>query len=430
MSQTQFRLWEALVFALVDANSFYCSAEAVFKPEWRGKPIVVLSNNDGTAVAVNRLAKEAGIPKFQPYFKIKALCELKKVIVVSSNYELYGALSMNMMSVIGRFAPDQYIYSIDESFLSFEKTEKIIPDLTEHGLKIRRAVWKECKLPVCVGFGETLTLAKIANQTAKKHRELKGVCVIDNDKQRNEILSDMPVSDVWGIGKRLSERMKFMGITTALDLANTPPDKARKDFNVNVERTVRELNGIKCLHWDSVRQPKKQIFSTRSVGARIRDPDLLMEAIAKHCATASKKARQQKSLCKTMVVFAGNSPFDERHIVKRAIYKFAYPTSDVTAITKAASSIIHEVYAPGVDYYKIGVGFIEMVSGEHEQGDLFNPQPSNPKLMNVLDGLNHRFGERTLFLGAEGIEQKWEMRRDMLTPRYTSDWDSLPRIKC
>ncbi|EGR2227760.1 Y-family DNA polymerase [Vibrio parahaemolyticus] len=418
------------MFALVDANSFYCSAESVFRPDWRGKPMVVLSNNDGTAVAVNRLAKEAGIPKFQPYFKIKDLCSLKNVIVVSSNYELYATLSMNMMSVIGRFAPTQYIYSIDESFLSFDRTNQAIPDLSEQGRKIRRAVWKECRLPVCVGFGETLTLAKAANQIAKTRKELKGVCLIDSEPFRKDVLSKMPVNDVWGIGRRLSERMKFMGVTSALDLANMPPEKARREFNVNVERTVRELNGVRCLHWDSVASPKKEIFSTRSVGARIRDPESLREAIAKHCATASKKARQQNTLCRTMVVFAGNSPFDDRHIVKRATYRFSYPTADVTAITKAASSLMADIYSPEIDYYKIGVGFVEMVSGEQEQGDLFNPEPNNPKLMSVLDGLNHRFGDKTLFLGAEGIEQKWEMRREMLTPRYTSDWNSLPSIKC
>jgi DNA polymerase V len=418
------------MYALVDANSFYCSAEQVFRPEWRGKPLIVLSNNDGCVVACNRQAKEAGVPKFEPYFKIKALCEQKKVIALSSNYELYSSLSTKMMDVIGRFAPEQYIYSIDESYLDFSHTSKAIPCFWEHGALIRRSVWRECRLPVCVGFGSTLTLAKVANHAAKKSRDYRGVCVIETEQQRRDILSQMSVGDVWGIGRRLTERMKFMGITTALQLADCDPNKARKDFNVNVERTIRELNGQPSMHWDSHPTGKKQIFSTRSVGERITDLSSLTEALAKHCGIASRKAREQGSLCKTMLIFAGSSPFDDRPVSQRAIHQFAYPTSDVTQITKAATKMAQELFRDGVLYYKIGVGLIELVSGEHEQHDLFNDTPSNEKLMSALDGLNRRYGKDTLFLAAQGIEQKWGMRRDMLTPQYTTRWSCLPKIRC
>jgi len=189
------------VFALVDANSFYCSAEQVFRPDWRNKPIVVLSNNDGCIVAANRRAKESGIPKFKPYYQVKKLCERKGVVALSSNYELYADLSAKMMQVIGRFAPEQHIYSIDESFLSFKQTYPAIPCLRSHGATIRRAVWKECRLPVCVGIGPTLTLAKIANQAAKNIRGYNGVCVLDNEPERLKVLAQMDVSDVWGIGR-------------------------------------------------------------------------------------------------------------------------------------------------------------------------------------------------------------------------------------
>lgn len=234
------------MFALVDANAFYCSAEQVFRPDWRGKPIIVLSNNDGCIVAANRQAKDAGIPKFQAYFKIKALCEQKGVIALSSNYELYADLSAKMMDVVGRFAPEQHIYSIDESFLSFARSYPAIPCLRKHGAKLRRAVWKECRLPVCVGMGATLTLAKIANHAAKKIRDYNGVCVLDNDRERLQVLAQLNVDEVWGIGRKLSKQMVFMGIETALDLANLPVGITRKNFNVEVERIVRELNGQPC----------------------------------------------------------------------------------------------------------------------------------------------------------------------------------------
>ncbi|HDM8245142.1 TPA: Y-family DNA polymerase [Vibrio campbellii] len=418
------------MYALVDANSFYCSAEQVFRPDWRGKPVVVLSNNDGCVVAANRQAKEAGIEKFKPFFQVKALCEQKGVIALSSNYELYADLSSKMMQVIGRYAPEQHIYSIDESFLSFKRCYPAIPCLKTHGMKLRRAVWRECRVPVCVGFGSTLTLAKIANHAAKKIQGYNGVCVLDNEQERRAILSKLSAGDVWGIGKKIQARLKFMGINTALELADYPPALARKEFNVDIERTIRELNGQPCIAWDQSRADKKQIYSTRSAGQRITDLESLRQAMAKHANIASSKARQQNSLCKVMLCFANSSPFDEKAVTRRAVHRFAYPTSDVTQITKAATLLAEELFCEGVRFYKIGVGLLDLTDGKHEQSDLFNPMPNDPKLMSVYDSLNQRYGSDTLFLGAQGIAQKWGMRREMLTPHYTTKWQDLPVIKC
>lgn len=418
------------MYALVDANSFYCGAEQVFRPDWRGKPIVVLSNNDGCVVAANRQAKEAGIEKFKPFFQVKALCEQKGVIALSSNYELYADLSSKMMQVIGRYAPEQHIYSIDESFLSFERCYPAIPCLKTHGMKLRRAVWRECRLPVCVGFGPTLTLAKIANHAAKKIQGYNGVCVLDSEQERRTILSKLGAGDIWGIGQRIQARLKFMGINTAQELADYPPALARKEFNVEVERSIRELNGQSCKAWDQSRADKKQIYSTRSAGQRITDLESLRQALAKHANIASSKARQQKSLCKVMLCFANSSPFEEKAVTRRAVHRFAYPTSDVTQITKAATLLAEELFCEGVRFYKIGVGLLDLTDGKHEQSDLFNPMPNDPKLMSVYDSLNQRYGSDTLFLGAQGIAQKWSMRREMLTPHYTTKWQDLPIIKC
>ncbi|OEE90815.1 Y-family DNA polymerase [Vibrio crassostreae] len=418
------------MYALVDTNSLYCSAEQVFRPDWRGKPVGVLSNNDGCVVAVNRQAKEAGIEKFKPFFQVKALCEQKGVIAFSSNYELYADLSSKMMQVIGRFAPEQHIYSIDESFLSFERCYPAIPCLKTHGMKLRRAVWRECRLPVCVGFGPTLTLAKIANHAAKKIQGYNGVCVLDSEQERRTILSKIGAGDIWGIGKRIQARLKFMGINTAQELADYPPALARKEFNVEVERTIRELNGQSCKAWDQSRADKKQIYSTRSAGQRITDLESLRQALAKHANIASSKARQQNSLCKVMLCFANSSPFDEKAVTRRAIHRFAYPTSDVTQITKAATLLAEELFCEDVRFYKIGVGLLDLTDGKNEQSDLFNPMPNDPKLMFVYDSLNQRYGSDTLFIGAQGIGQKWGMRREMLTPHYTTKWQDLPTIKC
>ncbi|NCO71587.1 MULTISPECIES: Y-family DNA polymerase [Shewanella] len=418
------------MFALVDANSFYCSAEQVFRPDWRGKPVIVLSNNDGMIVAANRQAKEAGIGKFLPYFQVKALCAKRGVIVCSSNYELYADLSSKMMDIIGRFAPEQHVYSIDESFLSFKNCYPAIKCLLTQGQLIRRAVWKEARLAVCVGIGETLTLAKIANHAAKKIEGYQGVCFISNELERIAILKQLAVGDVWGIGSRISKKLELMNIHTAFQLASMPPTLARKQFSIEIERTVRELNGQACKVWDEARADKKQIFSTRSVGERIADFDSLLQALSKHVGIAASKARKQGSSCKTMLLFASNSPFDERPVSYKAIVHFPCPTNCTVELTKAMSEAAPKLFRDGVHYYKIGIGLIDLASEQNSQFDLFNPPTAKPALMLALDHINQRYGSDTVFLAAQGIEHKWAMRRDLLTPQYTTKWLSVPRIKC
>ncbi|WP_372871893.1 Y-family DNA polymerase [Shewanella sp.] len=418
------------MFALVDANSFYCSAEQVFRPDWRGKPIVVLSNNDGCVVAVNKQAKAAGVEKFKAFFEVRDLCRKAGVIALSSNYELYGDLSSKMMQIIGRFAPEQHVYSIDESFLSFRRSYPAIKDLYSQGMLIRRTVWKEARLPVCVGMGSTLTLAKAANHAAKKLEGYRGVCVIDSEDVRQYVLEQMAVGDVWGIGRKLSKRLELMDIRNAWQLANMPPGLARKQFSIEMERTVRELSGLPCKGWDEARADKKQIFSTRSVGERITDMQCLNQAIAKHVGIAAAKARKQGSLTGAVLVFANNSPYDERPVGFKRLVKFAVPTNCSAVITTEVSRVVPELYRPGVRYYKIGVGLLDLTDEVHFQADLFSPNPANPRIMQACDALNHRYGSDTLFLAAQGIEQKWAMRRELLTPQYTTNWHHLPAIRC
>lgn len=418
------------MYALVDANSFYCSAESVFRPDWRGKPLIVLSNNDACVVAVNRQAKEMGIKKFVPYFQVKSLCDKLGVIICSSNYALYSDLSSKMMNVVGRFAPEQFVYSIDESFLSFNRTNLAIGSLHSQGKLIRKAVWQEVRLPVCVGFGSTLTLAKAANHMAKKVPGCHGVCVIDNENDRIAILQSMGVGDVWGVGRKTSKRLESIGIHTAYDLAIMPASLARLQFSIDIERTVRELNGQACKEWDQCVADKKQIFSTRSVGERITDYDLLLQALSMHVSIAAAKARKQGSSCKTMLIFASTSSYDERPIGFKALVNLPCATNCSIELTQAMHSQAHKLYQEGVRYYKVGVGLIDLVSTKNRQLDLFAAPKANPALMQTLDGINQRYGRDTLFLAAQGIDETWAMRRDLLTPQYTTRWDSLPVIKC
>ena len=418
------------MFALIDANSFYCSAEQVFRPAWRGKPIIVLSNNDGCIVAANKQALALGIKKFQPFFRVQKFCEQVGVIVCSSNYELYADLSYKMMQVIARFGPEQYIYSIDESFLNFNDCSQAIPDLALHAQKIRLAVWKETRLPVCVGIGKTLTLAKVANHVAKKWPEFNGVCILDDKSFKQEVFEQLSPGDVWGIGKKTNEKLKKNGVINVWQLSQLNMNTLPVGFNVELERTIQELNGTPCKLWDSIRTNKLQIFSTRTLGKRITSSECLNQALAKHASIAAAKARKQSLLCSTLMVFAANSPFDNSPRSYNFLHHFNPATNDTSQFLKVISENIQLIFNSSVSYYKIGVGLLNLSNEAHLQWDLFTPPQNNVPLMNVLDKINQRYGSDSAFFMAQGIDEKWAMRRKLLTPQYTTNWKHIPSISC
>jgi DNA polymerase V len=418
------------MYALVDAVSFYASCEKVFDPSIRNKPVVVLTNNDGCICAVCPIARRLGIPKFEPYFKVKWLLQKHGVVVRSSNYELYADLSEKMMNVIARFCDDQHIYSIDESFLLFKNYGGLIKDWHQYGHEIRRAIWKETKLPVGVGFATTSTLAKAANHAAKKLPGYNGVAVIDSKNSAKEILQQMDVGDVWGIGRKISKRLNLQGINNAFQLSTLTPKDVRREFSVVTERTVNELNGVSCLSWDEVREPKHQIFSTRSFGQRIVDIHELKAALSKHGATIGKKVRQQSSLVKKLLIFASSSPHDDNYYKHSLIYQFPVATDNSCDISKAINDVLEDIFVHGVKFYRCGVGAIELESRKFFQSDLFMSDKSNPALMKCLDTINNRYGQGTLKLGSEGQSEDWQMKRDFLSPHFTSDWKDIPKIIC
>jgi len=418
------------MYALVDAVAFYASAEKVFDPAIRSKPVVVLTNNDGCVCAVCPIARRLNIPKFGPYFKVKHLLEQHKVVVRSSNYELYADLSAKMMNVIGRFCDTQYIYSIDESFLHFNGYTPLIQNWHEYGHTIRRTVWRETKLPVGVGFGPTPTLAKAANHAAKKLSGFDGVAVINNEQSRQTILQRMSCADVWGIGKRLAKKLNIMNIHTAWDLAQQNPKTMRRAFSVVVERTVSELNGVACLTWDDVRQDKREIYSTRSFGERISEPTALKTALINHVTTVASKLRGQRSLAKQLYIFAATGKHEDRYCKKSFIYKFATPTNDTCVMANAVSEVFTHIYQPGVRFYKCGVGALELTSVQYQQTDLFSQSADNPKLMQCLDTINNRYGKDILTLASSKLNQGWHMNRDYLSPQYTTRWHDIPQIHC
>lgn len=414
------------MYALVDAVAFYASAEKVFDPSIRNKPVVVLTNNDGCICAVCPIARKLGIPKFTPFFKIKDFLHKKQVVIRSSNYELYADLSEKMMNVIGTFCDNQYIYSIDESFLGF-KAYRCIDDFHKYGHKIRQAIWQQVKLPVGVGFGLTPTLSKAANHAAKKLSGYNGVALIDNEQSREQILTRMRVEDVWGIGTQLAKKLKAMNINTALDLSKQSPKYIRKQFSVVVERTISELNGVKCLHWGDIKPVKQEIFSTRSFGQRITELNVLKSAFAFHAYTVATKVRQQKSLIKRMVVFASSSPHEEDYYKNSVSIQFSSGCDNTLYLASCVAQAVEQIYQPNVRFYKCGVGAIELI--ESYQPDLFSGDVNKPELMQCLDSVNNRYGTGTLSLGAMKSE-KWAMKREYMSPRYTTNWKDVPKIQC
>lgn len=418
------------MYALVDAVSFYASAEKVFDPSIRNKPVVVLTNNDGCICAVCPIARRLGIPKFKPYFQVKDFLAKHNVVVRSSNYELYADLSDRMMNVIGRFCDNQYIYSIDESFLYFDHYKTLVTDWHKYGHQIRQAVWKETKLPVGVGFGTTPTLSKAANHAAKKLSGFNGVAVINNKNSQDEILNRMDVADVWGVGRKISKRLKFEGINTAAQLAKQTPKKIRKQYSVVTERTVNELNGISCMTWDEVQSPKKEVFSTRSFGQRITNEAALRTALVEHATIVAKKVRKQKSLIKKLMVFAASSPHDDAYYKQAIVYPFVNATNNTCEIAAAINKAMPSIYCQGVRFYRCGVGAVELTSDQFIQPDLFMPDHNNSHLMQCLDSINHRYGDGTLKIATTAQKRVWQMRREFLSPQYTSQWRDIPKILC
>jgi DNA polymerase V len=420
------------MYALVDATSMYASCEKIFDPSIRNKPVVVLTNNDGCICAACPIAKKRGVgKKFLPYFQVKAQLEKAGTVVRSSNYELYADISQKMMITCERFAPETYIYSIDELFMRYPDNNFTIDDWTNMAKVIRRAVWKEVRLPVGVGIGPTPTLAKAASHASKRIEGFKGVAVINNTESRRYILENMSVTDIWGIGNRIGIKLNGLGINNAWQLSIQDPTKMRKYFSILVENTVRELNGEVRISWDDVRSPKKEIYSTRSFGQRVTSKDQLRFSLATHAGIVSSKLRQQGSLASGVSVFVQSSPHESEPFYRKNIYiPFPTPTQDTRVITEASSRALETLYKPYVRFAKSGVGVMDLRPAENYQEDLFTPSKDNVKLMTCLDSINNRFGRGKASMGATGRVREFSMRRDFLSPQYTTNWLHIPRIKC
>ena len=420
------------MFALVDVNSFYTSCETVFRPDLQGKPVVVVSNNDGCIISRSADAKELGIGMAGPYFKLKDELKRQKVQVFSSNYALYADMSRRVMTILEEMAPRVEIYSIDEAFLDLSGVRRCI-DFEVFGHEIRKRLLRETGLTVGVGIAPTKTLAKLANHAAKKWPGTGGVVNLSNIDRQRKLLALIPVSDVWGVGRRISKKLNLMGIETALHLAECSNWVVRKHFNVVLERTSRELGGEQCLELEEFSPTKQQIICSRSFGRRVMEYDDMHQAICAYAERAAEKLRGEKQFCCYISVFIRTSPHaqDEVFYGNQSSYKLIIPSNDTRDIIRAAIEALDHIWIAGYRYMKAGVILSDFFSQGVAQLDLFDeykPRPDSDALMQVVDQLN-RSGRGSVWFAGQGVKKSWAMKREMLSPCYTTRYADLPIVK-
>ncbi|MBJ8875265.1 Y-family DNA polymerase [Citrobacter koseri] len=421
------------MFALVDVNSFYASCETVFRPDLKGRPVVVLSNNDGCVIARSAAAKSF-VKMGDPYFKQKETFRRHGIVAFSSNYELYADMSNRVMTTLEEMSSRVEIYSIDEAFCDLTGVRNYC-DLTEFGREVRTTVLQRTHLTVGVGIAQTKTLAKLANYAAKKwQRQTGGVVDLSNVDRQRKLLAALPVGEVWGIGRRIAKKLEGMGIKTALDLADTDIRFIRKHFNVVLERTVRELRGEPCLELEEFAPVKQEIVCSRSFSGRITAYEEMRQAICSYASRAAEKLRGEHQYCRFISAFVKTSPFvlNEPYYGNSASVKLLTPTQDSRDIIGAAIKCLDAIWKDGHRYQKAGVMLGDFFSQGVAQLNLFDdnaPRAGSERLMEVLDHLNAKDGKGTLYFAGQGIKQQWQMKREMLSPRYTTRFTDLLRVK-
>jgi len=418
------------MLALADCNSFYASCERVFDPRLRGRPVVVLSNNDGCVVTRSAEAKALGIIVGVPFFQIRDLVKRHSIVVRSSNYTLYGDLSARVMAVLGRFTPHLEIYSIDEAFLDLGGMP--LDHLVDYGRTIRRTVLRWTGIPVSIGIGPTKTLAKVANHLAKNAPAAEGVWSLADPRERIAVLSRLDVQDIWGIGVRLAARLKRAGIATALDLCEASPSHVRRLVGVVGQRTALELGGLPCIGMeDAPPPPAKSIVRSRSFGRPVERREELEEAVATHVTRAAEKLRLHRRVAGMLSVFVATSRFLERPYANLATVPLDPPTDDTSRLIHAAIVALRPIFREGLQYQRAGVMLtgLEPLAGLTESLFVQYDRDRSARLMAAVDNVNRRLGPDTLRYAAAGFARPWHMRREHASPHYTTRWDELPTVR-
>ena len=424
------------MIGLVDCNSFYVSCERVFQPRLRGLPVGVMSNNDGCVIALSTELKAMGITMGTPAFELQHLVRQRHIHLVSSNYELYGDMSARVQAVLEEFSPGVEPYSIDEMFIRFDGFNEA--QLLEHARQLHHKVRQYTGIPVCVGVAPTRTLAKFANRAAKKIQSYRGVCVLRaGTAETRALLQHFELGDLWGVGRKLVERLAVLGIRTGWDLAQADPKRIRQQFSVTLERTVLELRGISCIEMNDFHEPRQRIMTSRSFGKLTNNLSEIREAVRQHGQRGAEKLRSQASLARAVLVFLKTNPFrtDLPQYSPSLAVELPRPTDDSREILHAAGYALQRIYREGYQYQKGGVMLIDLIDADREQLSLLDTPQSDAdrqrsrKLMATMDELNRRMGRGTVKLGTPSPGAAWHLRCANLTQRYSTRWEELPTAK-
>lgn len=420
--------------ALVDCNNFYVSCERAFNPRLEGKPVVVLSNNDGCVVARSAEVRSLGLPMGEPWFKVEPLARRHGIIAYSSNYALYGDLSARVMKLLGRYAPRQEIYSIDECFLDFSEFQS--RDLSAYAQEMRHWVKRCTGIPISVGIASTKTLAKLANHVAKKFPDHQGVCDFGTftPAQLDDLCARLPVSEVWGVGAHLTKRLAPLGIRTVQALRTANPQLLLKDFSITLAHTISELNGIPCLALEEKTAPRQQIVSSRSFGKPVETLQELREAVSSYTTRAAEKLRQQGSVASSIGVFIETNRFNpnEPQVQRTRMLPLEFPSDDTRRLVETALQGLEHIYQAGLRYKKAGIVLTGLGPRHTRTLGLFEDSSHtvrSERLMQVMDQINARMGQDTVQLAACGVNPAWRMRRTRVSPAYTTNWADIPKVR-
>ena len=415
------------IYALIDCDNFYVSCERVFRPDLIGKPVVVLSNNDGCIVSRSNEAKRLGIQMGTPYFKAEELIKENGVVVFSSNYTLYADISSRVVEILKMFSPNIEVYSIDEAFITLNLTNS---NFIKYGKEIRERILKDVGIPTTVGIAYTKTLTKIATKIGKKNIEYGGVVSLLNEKDNDMYLEMVDVEDIWGVGRQYSKWLREMGIDNAKDLKYANRQVIRHHMTIQGLRTVLELNGIDCIPLDSRRVLKKSITSSKSFGIKTDSLEDIKKTLAIDVAQAGEKLREQGSVAGTLTVFLLSNPFKTPFYSNSISIKLPYRVSDTPNLIKYSLIGLGKIFKSGYIYKKCGVVLSDISTVNDVQLDLFNSSFINDfniknRAMITMDRINRKWGRDTIKIGSMGIENTLKMKQDMISNRYTTDWNNL-----
>lgn len=418
------------IFALVDCNNFYASCERVFQPRLEGKPVLVLSNNDGCVVARSNEAKALGIKMGVPFFKIKDMVKSNKIEVLSSNYTLYGDLSRRVMEILSTFTPDFEVYSIDECFLGLDGFRT--RNLVSYSKEIRTTIQRYTGLPVCIGIAPTKVLAKMANRIAKKNPTYNGVFNFFDCPDWDTVLRDFPLEDLWGVSSRYVQRLNHLGIKTPLDLKRCHRGQIRKAFGVVMERIALELSGISCLTLETVPPTRKNMACARGFGQELTKLEDLQDALSSYCALVCEKLRKSKQLAQGVFVFLMTNPFGKKSVPFSA-GKFSLlvePANDPSLVMGKASELLKKVYRPNLSYKRVGIILMQLMPQKDYQPDLFSSvnYKKRTSLLKAVDTINGKFGKKAIQFGLPKAPGVWKQNRTRSSPNFTTMWTELPIV--